>query len=122
MLAGDEVLPTRHERAEGSVGERGNAGVRNMSMSTRARTRRFWIVVLVLSSIWVAATFFPLLYGALTPAPDFLAIITALRAGTGFSLEAPTAVQETISAAGPLFGLVSKEGSSSPRDRTHREG
>jgi hypothetical protein len=41
--------------------------------------RTFWILLLVLSSLWVAAIFGPLLYSVLSPTDDLWAIVHALQ-------------------------------------------
>jgi hypothetical protein len=66
------------------------------------RLRTFWILLLVLSGIWVADVFGPLAYSFLTPKPDFQDIVHALEGRGTPPPQASVSVQETMASAGPL--------------------
>jgi hypothetical protein len=68
----------------------------------KLRLRTLWIVLLVLSSLWVADVFGPLIYSVLSPKADFQDIVHVLE-GHGTPPPQVTApVQETIASAGTL--------------------
>jgi len=70
--------------------------LRKLSLQT------FWILLLVLSSFWVAATFLPFFYSLISPTQDLAAIIRALqRRGTPPS-EAVNLVREILERGGSL--------------------
>jgi hypothetical protein len=48
-------------------------------MFFKLNLRTFWIVLLVLTSLWVLAVFGPLLYSVLSPTTDLRAIVLALQ-------------------------------------------
>ena len=60
------------------------------------------IVMLVLSSLFMCATFFPLLYSIVVPNEDLEGVVSALEERGAPSLESETVVQQAIDAAGPL--------------------
>jgi len=71
-------------------------------MPSRLSRRTSWTILLVLSSLWVAATFVPMLYSVLFPAPDFQVIVHALELrGTPPPFAADT-VRQVVAASGPL--------------------
>lgn len=72
-------------------------------MLFRLSLRVFIIGLLVLSSLWVAATLLPVLYSVLFPPRDIQVIVRALE-GKGSPPPGPgtTVVTETMAEAGPL--------------------
>lgn len=71
-------------------------------MLPKLRLQTFWTVLLVLSSLWVAATFGPLLYSVLSPTEDLSAIVRALQER---EVPRPTTgpiVQQVLQQGGPL--------------------
>jgi hypothetical protein len=60
------------------------------------------IVMLVLSSLFMCATFLPLLYSVAVPNQDLGGVVSALEEHSAPSLESETVVQQAIGAAGPL--------------------
>lgn len=62
----------------------------------------FWIVLLVLSSLWVAATFLPFLYSLISPTQDLAAIVRALQGQGAPPPEAVAVVGETLKQGGSL--------------------
>jgi hypothetical protein len=71
-------------------------------MVFKLRLRTFWIVLLVLSSLWVANVFGLLVYSFLTPKQDFQDIVHALEGWGTPPPQASASVQETMASAGPL--------------------
>jgi hypothetical protein len=71
-------------------------------MFFRLSLRIFVIGLLVLSSLWVVATFLPILYSMLFPPRDIQEIVRALKAQGNAPQEAATIVEETIASVGPL--------------------
>ena len=65
-------------------------------------SRTFWIVLLVLTSLWMAATFFPFFYSLVSPAQDLAAIIRALQGQGDPPSAAVTLVGETLERGGSL--------------------
>ena len=68
----------------------------------KLRLRTFWIVLLVLSSLWVADVFGPVIYSFLTPKPDFQDIVHALEGRGTPPPQALAAIQGTMASAGLL--------------------
>ena len=66
------------------------------------RLRTFWFVLLVLSGLWVADVFAPIIYSVLSPAPDLQDIIHALEGRGTPPSQVSSAVQETLASAGTL--------------------
>jgi hypothetical protein len=64
------------------------------------------IILLVLSSLWMCATFLPLLYFVLLPDHDLRGIVLALEERGTAPVEAAAVVQETVAAAGSLTRAV----------------
>ena len=64
------------------------------------------IILLVLSSLWMCATFIPLLYSVVFPNGDLQNVLFALEEHGMAPPESAAVVQETIAAAGPLKRAV----------------
>ena len=60
------------------------------------------IVMLVFSSLFICATFLPLLYSVVVANEDLEGVVSALEELGAPSLESETGVQQAIGAAGPL--------------------
>jgi len=60
------------------------------------------IIMLALSSLWMCATFLPLLYSVVFPNEDLRAVVYALEERGNAPPDAVAVAQETIAAAGPL--------------------
>jgi hypothetical protein len=71
-------------------------------MFMKLKLRTFWILLLVLSSLWVAAVFGPLLYSVLSPTADLWAIVHALQGRGAPPPQATVAVQEALEGGGRL--------------------
>jgi len=69
---------------------------------TNLGSKTFWIVALVLSGLWVAAVFGPVLYGTLFPAEDFTAIRQALEQRGAPPPLAAAAVADAVSSSGVM--------------------
>ena len=74
-------------------------------MFPKSSLRRFWLLVLVLSTLWAAAVFAPFLYSVLSPATDIRAIVHALQ-GRGFPPPQATATVHEVLDVGGLLGRV----------------
>jgi len=61
-----------------------------------------WTLLLVLSALWVASVFGPLLYSALSPKDDLWAVVLALKDRGVPPPEAASLVQDAIDQGGPL--------------------
>lgn len=68
---------------------------------------RYAIVLFALTSLWMCAIFLPLLYSAFFPNKDIREVVDALKERGAAPLGAATAVEDTISAAGPLTRATS---------------
>jgi hypothetical protein len=68
----------------------------------KLRLRTFWIVLLVLSGLWVADVFGPIIYSVLFPKPDFQDIVHALEGRGTPPPQVSASVQGTISNVGPM--------------------
>jgi hypothetical protein len=68
----------------------------------KIRLRTFWILLLVLSGLWVADVFGPVIYSFLSPKPDFQDIVHALEGSGTPPPQASAAVQGTMASDGPL--------------------
>jgi hypothetical protein len=64
------------------------------------------IVLFALSSLWMCATFLPLLYSVLFPNDDLRGVVHALEGRTAAAPEAAAVVQETTEAVGALTKAV----------------
>jgi hypothetical protein len=64
------------------------------------------IIFLALSSLWMCATFLPLLYSVLFPNDDLRGVVHALEGSAAAAPEAAAVVQETTEAVGVLTGAV----------------
>lgn len=71
-------------------------------MLPKLRLQTFWIVLLVLSILWVAGTFGPLLYSMISPTADLSAIVRALQGQGNPPSAAGTLVQQVLAQGGPL--------------------
>ncbi len=71
-------------------------------MFFRLSVRMFVIGLLVLSSLWVAATFLPILYSVVSPPRDIRDIVLALETRASAPPDARATVEQTIASAGPL--------------------
>lgn len=71
-------------------------------MFFKLRLRTFWIVLLVLSGVWVADVFGPLIYSVLSPKADLQDIVHALEGHGAPPPQVSAAVQGTIASAGTL--------------------
>jgi hypothetical protein len=74
-------------------------------MFIKLKLQTFWILLLVLSSLWVAGVFGPLMYSVFSPAADVWAIIHAMQGRRDPPPEA-TAVVQTALEGGGLLGRV----------------
>jgi hypothetical protein len=64
------------------------------------------IVMLVLSSLFMCATFLPLLYSVVLPNEDIQGVVSALEERGAPSLESETVVRQAIDVAGPLSRAI----------------
>jgi hypothetical protein len=64
------------------------------------------IILLVLSSLFMCATFLPLLYSIVLPNQDIQGFVSALEQRSTPSMEAESVVQQAIAAAGPLTRAI----------------
>jgi hypothetical protein len=71
-------------------------------MLPKLRLQTFWIILLVLSSLWVVAVFGPLVYSVLSPTEDLSAIVRALQGREVPPSKAGTIVQLVLEQGGPL--------------------
>lgn len=71
-------------------------------MFFKLRLRTFWIVLLVLSGLWVADVYGSIFYSVLSPKPDFQDIVHALEGRGTPPPQVSAAVQGTISNVGPM--------------------
>jgi hypothetical protein len=71
-------------------------------MFFRLSLRVFIIGLLMLSSLWVAATFLPIVYSMLFPPQDIQEIVRALKTQGNAPPVAATMVAQTIASVGPL--------------------
>jgi hypothetical protein len=69
-------------------------------------SKKFWVLTLVFSSLWLAAIVVPIVYATLFPAQDFIAIRKALQMRGAPPPLAAAAVDKTIAAAGRLRWAV----------------
>ena len=75
-------------------------------MVSKSGRPTYAIILLALSSLWICAVFFPLLYSVVLPNKDLQAVVYALEERGSPPPEAADVVQETIAAAGPLTRVV----------------
>jgi lipid-A-disaccharide synthase-like uncharacterized protein len=71
-------------------------------MSLKLNSRRSWLVVLCISSLWTALTVCPVLYFSLFPKLEFREIVHKLQVSNSSDLGSDTAVSERISMYGRL--------------------
>jgi len=71
-------------------------------MLPKLRLQTFWIVLLVLSFLWVAGVFGPFLYSLIAPTQDISAIVRALQGRESAPAKSGDIVQQVIAQAGPL--------------------
>jgi len=71
-------------------------------MLPKLRLQTFWIILLVLSILWVAAILGPLLFSVLSPTEDLSAIVQALQGRAAPPSKADTIVQQVLELGGPL--------------------
>ncbi len=64
------------------------------------------IILLVLSSLFMGATFLPLLYSIVLPNEDLQGFVSALEQRSAPSMEAEPVVQQAIAAVGPLTKAI----------------
>src|SRR5216684_6694073 len=64
------------------------------------------IVLLALSTLWMCATFLPLVFSVLFPNRDLQGVVHALEGRGSAPQEATAVVQETVAAVGPLTRAV----------------
>lgn len=75
-------------------------------MFIRLSPRTFWILLFVLSGLWLGASVFTVLYGIFSPAANFQEIVRALEMRGEPPLQAASAIQQTIIAVGPMQRAV----------------
>ena len=71
-------------------------------MIFRSNRPTYAIILLAVSSLWMCATFLPLLYSLVFPNKDIAGTVYALEERGSAPPEAVAVVQETIAAVGPL--------------------
>jgi hypothetical protein len=67
---------------------------------------KYAIILFVLSSLWMCATFLPLLYFVVFPNHELQAVVHALEERGTAPLESVAVIQETIAASGPLTRAI----------------
>jgi hypothetical protein len=75
-------------------------------MFLKLSLRSFWILLLVLTSLWVAALFGPLLYSLLSPTADLRTIVRALQGRGEAPLNSGPMVQKVLEQGGVLGRAV----------------
>lgn len=75
-------------------------------MFLKLNLRNFWILLLVLSSLWVASVFGPLLYSVLSPTEDLWAIVYALQGREVPPSKAAAMVQDALEQGGRLGRII----------------
>ena len=68
--------------------------------------QNFWILLLVLSSLWVASVFGPLLYSMLFPTEDLWAIVHSLQGRGVPPSKAAALVQDAFEQGGPVGRII----------------
>jgi hypothetical protein len=71
-------------------------------MLPKVSLQTFWIVLLVLSTLWVASVFGPLLFSVVAPTQDLTAIVRALQGQGTPPSDAGEMVQRVLGQGGPL--------------------
>jgi len=72
----------------------------------RLKLQTFWIILLVLSSLWVLAVFGPLFYSLLSPVMDLQSIVRALQGNGTPPIQAMAAVQQVFKQGGRLGRVI----------------
>jgi hypothetical protein len=72
----------------------------------RLSIKAFLIGLFALSSLWVAVTFFPILYSIAAPPRDLQQVVCALEMRCSAPPQAAAAVQAALASAGPLRRAV----------------
>lgn len=75
-------------------------------MLPRIKLQTFWIILLILSGLWVADVFGPLVYSEVSPTKDISAIVRALQGRGAPPGETGPLVRQILEQGGPLGKVI----------------